>query len=53
MMLGRFLARGLGGQTDTREAKIWLERAKASGVEEANFDLDRLAEPAQLRPALQ
>jgi TPR repeat protein len=57
MMLGRFLARGLGGEQDIREARAWLERAKAAGVEEAGFDLERLspdsAETALLRPALQ
>jgi TPR repeat protein len=45
MMLGRFLARGLGGDPDPREARVWLDRAKASGVEEANTDLERLGQP--------
>jgi TPR repeat protein len=54
MMLGRFLARGLGGPVETKEARQWLQRAQASGAAEAGQDLDRLPpEPAQLRPALQ
>jgi len=54
MMLGRFLARGLGGQSDPREARIWLERALAAGIAEAQVDLDALApEQASLHAALQ
>ncbi len=55
MMLGRFLARGLGGEQDVREARLWLERAQAAGVTEARYDLDRLsdaAEPALLGQAI-
>ena len=55
MMLGRFLARALGGEQDFREAKIWLERARAAGLEEASYDLDRVGaelEPALMRPAI-
>jgi TPR repeat protein len=52
-MLGRFLARGLGGDPDPREARIWLDRALAAGVTEASTDLQQLAsEPAQLQTAL-
>jgi TPR repeat protein len=39
--------RGLAGQRDPKEAKVWLERAKRLGVTEAETDLARLAgEPA-------
>jgi len=44
MMLGRFLARSLGGKQDIAEARIWLERARTAGVAEADYDLDRLPE---------
>ena len=43
MMLGRFLARGLGGEPDPAEARTWLEKAQAQGVQEAAVDLSRLA----------
>jgi TPR repeat protein len=52
MMLGRFLARGLGGDRDPKEARLWLERALAGGVAEAKVDLEQLSsELAQLHPA--
>ena len=35
MMLGRYLARGLAGERDPAEARIWLERAVAQGLPEA------------------
>jgi len=56
MMLGRFLARGLGGEPDTTEARIWLERALKAGLAEVQPDLDKLAAeapaPALLRRAM-
>jgi hypothetical protein len=42
MMLGRYLARGAAGTYDPIEARVWLERAIAQGVEEAREDLDAL-----------
>jgi TPR repeat protein len=53
LMLGRFLARGLGGDPDPKEAKLWLDRALAAGIAEANTDLESLAaEPQNLHAAL-
>ena len=48
MMLGRYLARGLAGDRNPAEARVWLERAVAQGLAEARNDLDALpaAEPA-------
>lgn len=42
LMLGRYLKRGLAGETNPVEARIWLERARAQGLEEASEDLARL-----------
>ena len=42
MMLGRYLARGLAGETNLEEARGWLERAAAQGLEEAQRDLAAL-----------
>jgi TPR repeat protein len=42
MMLGRYLAQGAAGTYDPVEARLWLERAIAQGVEEAQEDLDAL-----------
>jgi TPR repeat protein len=41
-MLGRFLSRGLAGERDLAQAKIWLERAQTLGMAEAADDLERL-----------
>ena len=41
-MLGRYLARGAAGKPDPVEARLWLERAFASGVPEAESDLAEL-----------
>ena len=46
MMLGRYLARGLAGKADPAEARIWLERAAAQGLDEARGDLAALPAPA-------
>ncbi len=45
MMLGRYLARGLGGPRDPVEARLWLERAVAQGLVEARSDLAGLPSP--------
>ncbi len=39
-MLGRYLARAhLGGEPHTTQARVWLEKAKAQGLREAEADL--------------
>ena len=50
LMLGRYLARGLAGQTDLAEARTWLQRAKAQGMAQADAELARLgpAKPAEM-----
>ncbi|MEJ1978408.1 MAG: hypothetical protein WDN49_22060 [Acetobacteraceae bacterium] len=49
MMLGRYLARGLAGEQDIEEARLWLERARTHGAAEAAADLAALpvVEPTQ------
>ncbi|MBS1102526.1 SEL1-like repeat protein [Gluconobacter sp. Dm-62] len=44
MMLGRYLIRGLGGVTDPVEGRIWLERAKAQNIKDADAELSLLNE---------
>jgi TPR repeat protein len=51
LMLGRYLARALGGERDLAEAKIWLERALAQGLEEARADIAGLPAPENAPPA--
>jgi TPR repeat protein len=47
MMLGRYLARNLAGEHDPEQARVWLERALAQGLEETRADLAALgAAPA-------
>lgn len=41
-MLGRYLAQGAASTCDPVEARLWLERAVAQGVEEAQEDIDAL-----------
>jgi TPR repeat protein len=43
MMLGRYLAGGVAGDPDDQEARLWLERAVAQGIAEAEPDLAALA----------
>ena len=38
-MLGRYLASGAAGEQNPAEARMWLERAVAQGVPEAEADL--------------
>jgi TPR repeat protein len=53
MMLGRYLSRGLGGQQDAAQARVWLEKALAQGLSEAQGDLDALPQTeAAAMPAL-
>jgi uncharacterized protein len=42
MMLGRYLAAGAAGAPDPDEARLWLERAVAQGIEDAQADLETL-----------
>lgn len=42
LMLGRYLKRGLAGETNPLEAREWLEKAKAQGIEEAVQELAKL-----------
>ena len=53
MMLGRYLARGLAGNQSPTEARFWLQKALAQGLQEAQADLDALpaASPASERVA--
>jgi TPR repeat protein len=48
MMLGRYLSRNLAGDLNVAEARRWLERAVAQGLQEAKADLAALpAEPVE------
>ena len=42
MMLGRFLLRAVAGEYNAAEARFWLERAAAQGLQEAKADLAAL-----------
>ena len=46
MMLGRYLARGLGGERKPEEARAWFEKAFAQGLTEVQQDLATLTETA-------
>ena len=41
-MLGRYLARGIAGERNPVEARLWLERAAAQGHAEAKAELTAL-----------
>jgi TPR repeat protein len=45
LMLGRYLASGVGGELNPEEAREWLERAAAQGVADAQHDLAELSPP--------
>jgi TPR repeat protein len=45
MMLGRYLYRGLTGERDIEQARSWLEKALAQGVQEVKADLAELPPP--------
>ena len=51
MMLGRYLARALGGERNLEEARLWLEKAKAQGLRDAEADLAALPPPPAMPPA--
>ena len=42
MMLGRFLLRNVAGDHNPAEARVWLERAVAQGLQDAKADLAAL-----------
>ncbi len=44
-MLGRYLAGGVAGDPDGQEARLWLERAVAQGIADAEPDLAALTPP--------
>jgi TPR repeat protein len=52
LMLGRYLARGLAGETDPVRAREMLERARAAGIAEAAGDLAALSPTATVAPAV-
>ena len=43
-MLGRYLAAGAAGDRQPGEARLWLERAMAQGIDEVEQDLADLPE---------
>ena len=47
LMLGRYLASGAAGKPNPLEARIWLERAVAQGVLDAEADLAELRSPVK------
>jgi hypothetical protein len=42
MMLGRYLSRNLAGEQNLAEARKWIERAVAQGLQDAKADLAAL-----------
>ncbi|GBR21495.1 tetratricopeptide repeat protein [Asaia spathodeae] len=50
LMLGRYLKRGLAGEVNPVEARIWLERAQSQGVDEASPELAKLERRLGTRP---
>jgi TPR repeat protein len=49
-MLGRYLSRSLAGERNVEEARRWLERAAAQGLQEARGDLAALPPPPSATP---
>jgi TPR repeat protein len=47
LMLGSYLASGAAGKPNPLEARLWLERAVAQGVPDAETDLAEHASPAR------
>ena len=53
LMLGRYLVRGVADEVDPVEGRLWLERAVAQGIPEAEVDLAELTSstpPQALEP---
>jgi TPR repeat protein len=42
LMLGRYLVDGVAGNHDLSEGRLWLERAAAQGIPDADADLAKL-----------
>jgi TPR repeat protein len=51
MMLGRYLSRNLAGELDIPQARKWMERAVAQGLQEAKADLTALPAGAEATPS--
>jgi TPR repeat protein len=51
MMLGRYLARNLAGEQNFDQARTWLERAVAQGLQDARADLAALPPPPNAEPS--
>jgi uncharacterized protein len=47
MMLGRYLSSGAEGDPDDEEGRLWLERAVAQGIADAEPDLAALRASAR------
>jgi uncharacterized protein len=47
MMLGRYLTSGAAGDYDDQEARLWLKRAVAQGIADAEPDLVALSASAR------
>jgi TPR repeat protein len=47
MMLGRYLLRNLGGETNIEEARRWLERAATQGLQDAKAELAAMPPPPE------
>jgi uncharacterized protein len=47
MMLGRYLTSGAAGDPDDEEGRLWLERAVAQGISDAEPDLAALSASAR------
>jgi TPR repeat protein len=45
VMLGRYLRSGTADELNPEEAREWLERAVAQGVEDAQHDLAEMSPP--------
>ena len=42
LMMGRYLAQGLAGQQDTKQAKLWYQKAAAQDIADAVNELEAL-----------
>lgn len=46
LMIGRYLSKGIAGERNLEAGRLWLKRAVAHGVDEANEDLAELSSDA-------
>jgi len=49
LMLARYLARGVAGERNPVEARLWLERAIAQGIPDAENDLAEITSSMPLQ----